>query len=46
MCQCVKFSQLIGDTRKKENLNYFQIRNINKNVYTVKICDMYMYIVQ
>ena len=38
MCQCIKFSQLIGDTKNK---NYLQIRNNNNNVYTIKICSMY-----
>ena len=39
MCQCIQFSQLIGDTQK--NKNYLQIRNNNNNVYTIKICSMY-----
>ena len=40
MCQCIQFSQLIGDTKNK---NYLQIRNNNDNVYTIKICSMYKF---
>ena len=38
MCQCIWFSQIIGDTKIKSFTNN---NNNNNNVYTIKICSMY-----
>ena len=38
MCQCIQFSQPIGDTQKK--LKLFKNKELKK-VYTIKVCSMY-----
>ena len=41
MCQCIWFSQIIGDTKIKLFTNNNNDNNNNNNVYTIKICGMY-----